>query len=82
MVEEPLVKLAFEDVERVIRPTSGVSGDLGGGCALTLLKGLVDLDLCTLEALEPRLFVPLLIESKSSALPIFSNMALALLKRA
>jgi hypothetical protein len=66
------------------------SGDLGGcwcNCCLAL-KGLVDLDLFeskfrpTLEALEPRLFwPPLLIESRSSVEPIFSNMARALLKR-
>ena len=64
---------------------SGVSGDLGGCTGLTLvLKGLVDLDLCTEEALEPRFPFPLELEmeSRSSALPIFSNMARALLNRA
>ena len=49
-----------------------------------VLKGLVDLDLCTEEALEPRFPFPLELEmeSRSSALPIFSNMARALLNRA
>ena len=64
---------------------SGVSGDLGGCTELTLvLKGLVDLERCTEEALEPRFPFPLELEmeSRSSALPIFSNMARALLNRA
>jgi len=83
--EEPLEKPALVDDDLVIRFVSGVSGDLGGCTGLTLvLKGLVDLDLCTEEALEPRFPFPLELEmeSRSSALPIFSNMARALLNRA
>jgi len=83
--EEPLVKPALVDEDLVIRFVSGVSGDLGGCTELTLvLKGLVDLERCTEEALEPRFPFPLELEmeSRSSALPIFSNMARALLNRA
>jgi hypothetical protein len=88
-VEFPFVNPALDEVDLVMRPASGISGDLGGWELIFELNGLVDLDLWTLEALEedPLLFpvpvpVLLLIDSKSSLLPIFSNMALALLNRA